>query len=55
MYLPIVAEVPPVPAEATIQVGIGCGSFSSCWKIDSAMLLLPLQSVARSAFVNWSM
>ena len=55
MYLPMVAEVPPVPAETTIHVGIGCVSFCSCWKIDSAMLLLPRQSVARSAFVNWSM
>jgi hypothetical protein len=44
-----VAEVPPVPAPQTIQAGTGCGSWVSWAKIDSAMLLLPRQSVARSA------
>ena len=43
------AEVPPVPAPHTIQRGTGCGSRSICAKIDSAILLLPRQSVARSA------
>ena len=47
--------MPPVPAPTTIHVGTGCCSHSSCAKIDSAMLLLPRQSVARSAIVNWSM
>ncbi len=50
----MVAEVPPVPAPTTIHSGTGCGSSAICWKIDSAMLLLPRQSVARSAWVNWS-
>ena len=50
----MVALVPPVPAPTTIQAGTGCGSAASCSKIDSAMLLLPRQSVARSALVNWS-
>ena len=44
-----VADVPPVPAVATIQAGTGWRSAASCRKIDSAMLLLPRQSVARSA------
>ena len=35
--------------------GTGCRSRLSWAKIDSAMLLLPRQSVARSAWVNWSM
>lgn len=51
----MVAEVPPVPAVATIQVGSGNRSSASWSKIDSAILLLPRQSVARSAKVNWSM
>ena len=51
----MVAEVPPVPAPITIQSGSGRGSPFNCVKIDSAMLLLPRQSVARSAKVNWSM
>ncbi len=41
--------VPPVPALMTIQAGIGWSSRLICSKIDSAMLLLPRQSVARSA------
>ncbi|CAM5669392.1 hypothetical protein STENM327S_09303 [Streptomyces tendae] len=41
--------MPPVPAVATIQEGSGYRSSRSCRKIDSAMLLLPRQSVARSA------
>ena len=45
----MVAVVPPVPALQTIQRGTGCGSRSSWLKIDSAMLLLLRQSVARSA------
>jgi hypothetical protein len=45
----MVAEVPPVPAPTTIQRGTGCGSALICWKMDCAMLLLPRQSVARSA------
>ena len=45
----LVADVPPVPAPTTIQRGTGCGSPRICSKIDSAMLLLPRQSVARSA------
>ena len=55
MNRPIVAEVPPVPAPTTTQAGTGCRSRASWAKIDSAMLLLPRQSVARSAKVNWSM
>ena len=51
----MVAEVPPVPAAVTIQAGAGWGSSRSWSKMDSAMLLLPRQSVARSAYVNWSM
>ncbi len=51
----MVALVPPVPAPTTIQDGIGWRSASICPNIDSAMLLLPRQSVARSALVNWSM
>ena len=51
----MVAEVPPVPAPTTIQAGTGWRSAPSWLKIDSAMLLLPRQSVARSAKVNWSM
>ena len=54
-YRPIVALVPPVPAPTTIHSGIGCRSSRSWEKIDSAMLLFPRQSVARSAWVNWSM
>jgi hypothetical protein len=50
----MVADVPPVPAPTTIQDGSGARSRVSCSKIDSAMLLLPRQSVARSALVNWS-
>jgi hypothetical protein len=50
----MVAEVPPVPAPQTIHAGCGCGSRASCSMIDSAMLLLPRQSVARSARPNWS-
>jgi hypothetical protein len=49
MKWPMVAEVPPVPAPTTIQLGTGDASSDICWKIDSAMLLLPRQSVARSA------
>ena len=45
----MVAEVPPVPAPTTTQAGTGYRSSASCSKIDSAMLLLPRQSVARSA------
>ncbi len=41
--------VPPVPEPTTIQRGTGCSSSASWPKIDSAMLLLPRQSVARSA------
>ena len=51
----MVALVPPVPAPMTTHSGTGCGSRLSWVKIDSAMLLLPRQSVARSAWVNWSM
>ncbi len=47
--------MPPVPAPTTSQRGTGCRSRRICSKIDSAMLLLPRQSVARSAYVNWSM
>ena len=54
-YRAMVAEVPPVPAVATIHSGSGYRSSDSWAKIDSAMLLLPRQSVARSAKVNWSM
>ena len=50
----MVALVPPVPAPTTIHVGTGCRSSAIWLKIDSAMLLLPRQSVARSANVNWS-
>jgi hypothetical protein len=49
-----VAEVPPVPAPHTTQADTGCRSNRIWAKIDSAMLLLPRQSVARSAKVNWS-
>ncbi len=45
----MVALVPPVPAPTTTQVGSGCGSSRSWSNMDSAMLLLPRQSVARSA------
>ena len=45
----MVALVPPVPAPTTIQRGTGCSSRASWSKMDSAMLLLPRQSVARSA------
>jgi hypothetical protein len=38
-----------VPALTTTHVGTGCRSADICSKIDSAMLLLPRQSVARSA------
>ena len=48
----MVALVPPVPAAMTIHSGIGCSSRLICAKIDSAMLLFPRQSVARSAWVN---
>jgi len=41
--------VPPVPAPHTIHSGTGCGSSAICRKIVSAILLLPRQSVARSA------
>ena len=51
----MVALVPPVPAPTTIQRGSGCGSSASWLNRLSAMLLLPRQSVARSAWVNWSM
>ena len=47
--LPMVALVPPVPAPTTTHSGTGNLSCSICRKIDSAMLLLPRQSVARSA------
>ena len=47
--------MPPVPGPHTIHSGTGCGSCAICLKIDSAMLLLARQSVARSAWVNWSM
>ena len=50
----MVALVPPVPAPTTTQVGTGSGSSRSWSNIDSAMLLLPRQSVTRSAYVNWS-
>ena len=50
----MVADVPPVPAPQTIRAGSGSGSFAICATIDSAMLLLPRQSVARSARPNWS-
>ena len=46
---PMVALVPPVPAPTTIQSGMGWRSCAIWLKIDSAMLLLPRQSVARSA------
>ena len=49
MKRPIVADVPPVPAPHTIQDGHGCSSSAICAKMLSAMLLLPRQSVARSA------
>jgi hypothetical protein len=45
----MVALVPPVPAPTTIHAGIGCRSRAICWNMLSAMLLLPRQSVARSA------
>ncbi len=48
----MVALVPPVPAPTTIQSGTGWVSSHICSKIDSAMLLFPRQSVARSALVN---
>ena len=48
-YRPNVAAVPPVPAPTTIQAGMGCGSSAIWASVDSAMLLLPRQSVARSA------
>ncbi len=48
-YRPRVALVPPVPAPTTIQAGTGWGSRVSWPNRDSAMLLLPRQSVARSA------
>jgi hypothetical protein len=44
-----VAHVPPVPAPTTTQTGIGNGSRLNWANIVSAMLLLPRQSVARSA------
>src|SRR6185437_7351062 len=50
----MVAEVPPVPAPQTIHAGTGRGSRAICWMIDSAMLLLPRQSVACTARPNWS-
>lgn len=55
MKRPKVAVVPPVPALQTTQRGTGCGSRAICPNMDSAMLLLLRQSVARSAKVNWSM
>jgi hypothetical protein len=48
----MVAEVPPVPALITMYDGCGCGSWVIWRKILSAILLLPRQSVARSAKVN---
>ncbi|WP_198669344.1 TolC family protein [Blastomonas sp. UPD001] len=36
------------------HAGTGCSSCAICAKILSAILLLPRQSVARSAYVNWS-
>ena len=45
----MVEEVPPVPAPTTIQAGSGWGSMAIWAKMHSAMLLLPRQSVARSA------
>ena len=45
----VLVPVAPVPAPTTIQSGTGCGSRRNWVKIDSAMLLLPRQSVARSA------
>jgi hypothetical protein len=48
-YRPNVAAVPPVPAPTTIQDGVLCGSRAIWASVDSAMLLLPRQSVARSA------
>jgi hypothetical protein len=50
----MVEEVPPVPALTTTQRGMGKRSRSSWVNMLSAMLLLPRQSVARSAKVNWS-
>ena len=50
-----VAEVPPVPALITSRAGTGCGSRSIWVKMLSAILLFPRQSVARSAYLNWSM
>ena len=48
-YRPNVAAVPPVPAPTTIHDGTLCGSRAIWPSVDSAMLLLPRQSVARSA------
>ncbi len=48
----MVAEVPPVPTPQTIHAGSGCGSAASWLMIDSAMLLLPRQSVAVTASPN---
>ena len=50
----MVAEVPPVPALITTQRGTEYSSDSICRKMLWAMLLLPRQSVAHSALVNWS-
>ncbi len=43
-----------MPAPQTIHAGVGSGSRLIWRRIDSAMLLLPRQSVARSASANWS-
>jgi hypothetical protein len=48
-YRPNVAAVPPVPAPTTIHDGTRCGSRAIWASVASAMLLLPRQSVARSA------
>jgi hypothetical protein len=48
----MVDDVPPVPALTTTHVGIGNRSRAIWENMLSAMLLLPRQSVARSAKVN---
>jgi hypothetical protein len=45
----MVALVPPVPAPTTIQRGTAWRSRAICTNMLWAMLLLPRQSVARSA------